>query len=251
MMTGRAVACTAGLVVAATLGVAAAAASVAVPRGATATTSGSASFSDPAGDANGAPDVTAITISDDPASGVVQFTLTAVGTTAIDPAKEPELNIFIDTDRNTGTGSPSGREFPGSPAGADYRLCFEWTSTGSVGDAEYWSGTSWLEAAPAPTMSVGDDTFTWRLRKSDLGAASGGFDFYVATEIFVGHQTVGLDRAPESGVWSYELQASPATTTQATTTESAVKPVIGSPTTTPRRPAAGKRFTVAFRVTRS
>lgn len=243
MIKGRTLATGAALALAAAL-VAGAAGQV----GSVAATSGSASFSDPSGDANGAADIVSVVISDDPASGIVQFTLTANGEMAIDPALGPEVNIFVDTDRNPATGSPAGREFTGSPAGAEYRLSYERTLTESAGGAEYWTGTSWKEAAPATmSLSRSGDTFTWRLGKSDLGVG-GGFDFYVGDEIFVDHVTVGLDRAPESGVWSYDL--SPATTTT-TTAKAAVKPRIGAPTTTPGRAVAGKRFAVAFPVTRS
>jgi hypothetical protein len=252
MVTRRALGVAAALAAAAALGLAAAVVtSAAAHVGGKAATSASASFSDPAGDANGAADITAVAVSDDPASGIVQFTLAANGEMAIDLALAPELNVYVDTDRNPATGSPAGAEFPGSPSGADYRLFYERTTVNSDAGFESWNGTSWPDLPQSPTMSFSrdGDTFTWRLSRSDLGTA-GGFDFYVCAEIFVGRLAVlvGLDRAPEGGVWPYAL-SSPITTTTAVKT--AVKPLIGAPTTTPRKAAAGKRFTVVFPVTRS
>ena len=208
--------------------------------------SGSATFSDPAGDANGAPDVTAIVVSDDPASGVVQFTATVEGMAAINPALSPEVNVFIDTDRNSATGSPAGREFTGSPAGAECRLSYE----PGEGFFESWDASSWHDLALSPTMSFSESgvTLIWRLGKTDLGAAS-GFKFYVGNEIFDNHQTIGLDRAPGDGVWSYDY--SPLTPPTTTTPAAAVEPLIGAPTTTPGKGVGGKRFAVSFPVTRS
>jgi hypothetical protein len=45
------------------------------------------------------------------------------------------------------------------------------------------------------------------------------------------------DDAPDGGVWSYSLTS--------------VKPVIGTPTTSPVSPIAGKLFTITLPVTRS
>lgn len=252
MVTRRVLGVAAVLTAAAALGLAAAAVTGAAAHvGGKAAASRSASFSDPAGDANGAADVTAVAVSDDPASGIVQFTLTANGQMAIDPALAPELDVYIDTDRNPATGSPAGFEFPGSPPGADYMLFYERTTMNSDGGFESWNGTSWPDLPQSATMSFSrdGDTVTWRLSKSDLGT-TGGFDFYVCAEIFVGRLAVlvGLDRAPEVGVWSYAL-SSPTTTT--TTAKTAVKPLIGAPTTMPKKAIAGKRFTVVFPVTRS
>lgn len=248
MTTRRVLAVGAGAAAAVALGLAAAF----VAGAATRVGSGAASFGDPAGDANGAADITALTVGDDPASGMVQFTMTAIGEMTIDAARGPEVNVYVDTDRNPATGSPSGREFTGSPPGAEYRLSYERTATESGGGAESWNGTSWQEAPESATMSFDQsgDTFTWRLSRTDLGA-TGGFDLYLGSEIFVDHRAIGLDRAPDGGVWSYVLSSVTTTTQRTTTARTAIRPLIGTPTTMPGKAIAGRRFTVVFRVTRS
>jgi hypothetical protein len=214
-----------------------------------------AAFGDPAGDGSGAADITAVTVSDDPVSGIVQFTLTANGETTIDAVLNPEVNVFVDTDRNPATGMPTGKEYDGSLPGGDYRLSYEREPEGAaIGDFEAWTGTKWEVVPESATMSFGrnGDTFTWRLSGADLGARGGGFDLYLASEIFNADTTTRAhDLAPDAGRWSYELSTATTTTTIGTTTQAAVRPLIGAPTATPRKAVAGQRFTVVFPVTRS
>jgi hypothetical protein len=256
MSTRRVFAMAVGLIAAAALGLAAALTSGASAQGASA--SGSASLSDPAGDANGAPDITTVVISDDAATGMVQFTVTASGEMTIDQVVEPEVNVFIDTDRNPATGTPAGHQFDGSLPGGDYRLSYE-RSTDAPGGSffEAWNGTSWKDVTESATMSSSrsGDTFTWRLSKSDLGVTGSDFDFYLTGEIFNADTTDrAVDLAPDNGAWSYTLSSTTTattTTTTTTTTTSVLKPLIGKPTTTPGKAIAGQRLTVIFPVTRS
>src|SRR6187551_948898 len=69
------------------------------------TAAGSASFTDPAGDAEaGAPDLTTVTINGDPGNGSITVTVTAPGyTPAASDALERDVDVWLDTDKNSST----------------------------------------------------------------------------------------------------------------------------------------------------
>ncbi|HYA09058.1 MAG TPA: hypothetical protein VEG24_05670, partial [Gaiellaceae bacterium] len=187
------------------------------------------SFSDPAGDSGGAPDITSVVLSDVPASGTVTFAVTATGL-----VPSTEVDIYVDTDKNASTGSPSG---------AEYNL-FVWQESDDWGwDIQQWTGTEWTEMPQSSTMnfSRAGDVYTWTVGKADLGGAT-GFAFYVRGFTFDANGGISaVDTAPDGGRWTYDL-TQPAVV---------VKAVISAPKTLPAVPTAGKRFTVGFAVTRS
>jgi hypothetical protein len=204
--------------------------------------SNSATFTDPAGDAKGAPDITTVTISDDANTGMIQITATVVGITTIDPSLEPDIDVYLDTDKSTVTGND----------GDDYDLYYVRDPEGGSWDIGRWNGSKWEEVPQSTMMSFSrsGDTVSWRFSKADVGGTT-GFNFWAGAAIWNTQTTpweiTAMDQAPDGGVWTYELSA-PAPTT---TTVAPVKPLIGSPTITPGNATAGKRFTISFRVTRS
>lgn len=194
-------------------------------------TAGTGSFTDPAGDAKGAPDITAVSVTSD-ATGTVQLSVTVPGVEAIDGAQEPEVDVWFDTDKNGATGSPAGNE---------YNL-FYWRSADDSGwDLEKWDGTKYAEAPASQTLlfSRSGDTLTWRFSsKTDIPTS--GFNFYVASGIFdSSNNETAEDDAPDDGVWTFDV------------TSAVIAPAIGKPLAVPKRPVHGKLFSVSFPVTRT
>lgn len=230
--------------------------SVAAHPGGLAATSGSATFTDLAGDSGAAPDITSVTINGDPATRTITVTVTAAGYLPASPdAMERDIDVFLDTDKNASTGSPSGSE---------YALAALNDSTGRYWDLGRWDGSAWQSVPQSATMSFTrtGNALAWTLNAADLGGAS-GFSFHVAAGTYdTADNAVGDDFAPDDGNWTYDLSAGAPSTTPTTTTTTTTSaptrdlaivltPVIGKPATVPARPAAGKRLTLSFRITRS
>jgi len=188
-------------------------------------------FTDPAGDANGAPDISGVTITSD-ATGTVQASVTVPGLSAIDGAKEPEVDVYFDTDKNTSTGSVSGSEFD----------LYYWRTADDAGwDLDKWNGKDWEEAPASQTLvfSRSGDTLTWRFSsKTDI--VTTGFNFHVVSLIVdPSNNVIGEDDAPDAGVWTYDLGSA------------VIAPAIGSPHSVPAHPSHGKLFSINFPVTRT
>jgi hypothetical protein len=231
--------------------------SAAAHRGGAEATMGSATFSDPAGDAGAvAPDITSVTINGDPATRTITVAVTATGYLPATPdALERDIDVFLDIDKNASTGSISGSE---------YELAATNDSTGRYWDVGRWDGSAWQSVPQSATMSFtrNGDVLTWTLNASDLGGAA-GFTFYVSAGAYSGENQVGHDYAPDDGSWTYDLSAGATSTTTTTTTTATttpaptrtltmfLTPVIGKPATVPTHPAAGRRLTISFPVTRS
>ena len=191
-------------------------------------------FTDVAGDAGGAPDITSVALSDVAATGTITIAVTAPGLAPVS-----DVHVFIDSDRNASTGY--------APVGIDYDV-YVWQDTDKWGwDVLQWNGTDWKESPTSSAMnfSRSGDTLTWTLGKADLGGST-GFAFFVAGMKWDANGDVAsMDLAPDGGRWTYDL--APVTVKPV----AVVKPVIAAPTTVPAVAAAGKRFTVSFSVTRS
>ena len=193
-----------------------------------------ASFTDPSGDVTGAPDISSITVGDDATSGVITVTATVTGI-----APTSDFTIYLDTDRNPGTGSPSGSE---------YLLNTSWDADGRYWDVGRWANGKWQSAPDSTTVSFSrsGDVYTWLLARSDLGNPT-GFNFWGAAVSYDESGNVTAhDAAPDDGTWLYVLSAAPKPKPAA---DSA--PRLGTTTTTPPKAVAGKRFLVALPVTRS
>lgn len=219
--------------------------------GATPTTpAGSATYTDPAGDTPGAPDVTTVAIDGDPTTSMLTVTVNAPGYSSALPAGlERYVLVWLDTDRNGNTGDPED--------GTEWGLGAWTDSTGRWWDVARWDGSDWDSVPQSATMNFtrSGDVLRWTISSSDLAGAT-GFRFYIhaCTWDPEADEHVALDLAPDRGWWDYDISATtqtPPTTPPATppaTSESKVSLLIGSPSTTPKQAVAGKRFTVTFRV---
>jgi hypothetical protein len=254
-----------------TLGIAAAAIvvvalalSAALVRGAAAQVGGALrheaqSFGDPAGDSNGAPDITAVDVASD--GGTITIAVTASGWTDFflnaPQSGSHVLLVQMDTDRNSATGS----------SGADYSLFAQSDNSGIGWAVMRWSGSDWQSAPKTVDRNfvLSSNTAVFTVGSADLGGTT-VFDFVVTAAILDGSDNVtAADRVPDGGTLAYGVAAGPQPTTTTTTTTGStdttpagkttaappLRPLIGVPTTTPKKAVAGKRFTVVFPVTRS
>jgi hypothetical protein len=147
---------------------------------------------DPAGDSNGAPDITGITVAND-FSGTILFVVEVANRGGF--AANDDVQIFIDSDRSAATG------FPERGGGADYLLRIDATSQQiSLGR---WNGTG-FETAPATTVRG-----EWRsgyvafVNRSELGGTT-GFAFFVRTKLQSGAGSQS-DVAPADAYLPYTL----------------------------------------------
>lgn len=213
---------------------------------ATATSAASVTFTDTAGDAGSAPDVTTVVVSDDAASGLITFTVNAAG---LHP--HSAVNLYLNTDKS---------------GDFDYWIHYQ------IGERGRWSwntsrrvGTAWEKITQSNSMNIspGNDLCTFTFGKWDLGGTSGfRFNLHTVLRDATGKTVLGNDYAPDKGTWLYDLStgAPPttsttttvSTTTQATTTTTPpVRPVIAKPIVIPAKPTAGRPLTVIFQVARS
>lgn len=198
-------------------------------------------FTDPAGDAAVAPDVTGVAVSND-AGGNILFHITLTNFTP-----ESLVRVYLDTDKNASTGDEGSDYLVDLGQSAD-RARLGW----ALGQ---WNGTDWVDAAQHSTVSV-DFNATHadiRINKSDLGG-TGGFGFQVWTKRYVADAVTGRDYAPDGrlSTWTYDLTTStlaPAPTSSPTPRPAVVKPVFGRLLMT--LPIAGKRVTYSIQVNRS
>lgn len=203
---------------------------------------GPASFTDPAGDAGNAPDVTSVAVSDDSA-GIISITVNAAG---VHPFTS--INVYF-------VSNPPGRD--------DYWTHYQRGKDRWSWSTSHWDGVAWRKITQSNSMNIvpGNDTVTWTFGWWDLGITS-CFRLRVTTALraATGTTVLASDRAPDTGSWLYQLTtgAPPTTSTQSTTTTAVttttetpeIRPLIGKPTLVPSRPIAGKRLTISYPVTR-
>lgn len=147
-----------------------------------------ADFTDPAGDANGAPDVTDVSVFND-AFNRVGFAAKIAGGKAM--AADAEIVFVVDADQRTDTGSD----------GWDYLIVMAGNKTWTL---LRWDGSQWAEA-PATTAKpyFFDDVVLFSVDRSELGNTA-AFDFFVEGNKLAGDQTIATDTVPEGdAVWSY------------------------------------------------
>jgi hypothetical protein len=197
-------------------------------------------YSDPVGDSQTAPDITAVALSNDPTTGMITLTVTTAA--ALQPTSY--VYAYLNTDLNPVTGSASGSE---------YFLGYEQHADGWRWGIMKWDGSGWILTTRTPTMSISTsgNTYRWNFAASDVGVSS-GFMFYVsAGAVDASDNVVARDLAPDTGAWGYTLATAPTNTPPPTTPAPSSKTLaveISAPTTTPRYPVAGKQFTVRFAV---
>jgi hypothetical protein len=194
-------------------------------------------FTDPAGDAADAPDVTGVTVSNDTGGNI----LFHIALTNFTP--ESRVTIYLDTDKNASTGED----------GADYQLLLDHSADPAQSGwmMGQWNGTAWTDAPLHATVAVSsNETYAdFRINKSELGGTS-GFAFQVWTKRYVADAVTARDYAPDGtlSTWTYDLTTS--TPTPAPTPgPTVVKPVFGRLLMT--LPIAGKRVTYTVQVNRS
>ena len=102
------------------------------------------SFTDPAGDAADAPDVTAVTVSND-TGGNILFHVTVANFTP-----ESRVVIYLDTDKNASTGED----------GSEYLLRLDRSADPAIQGwgMGQWNGTDWVDAAQYSTVVVASGT---------------------------------------------------------------------------------------------
>lgn len=207
---------------------------------------GSASFTDPAGDVQGtAPDITSVVVGDNPASGKITVTATVAGY-ASGSAAFQLVRVYLNTDKNAATGAPD-------QGGIEYALGAGRDAEGSGWWIDRWDGSKYAEIAQSATVGFtrSGDVMTWTFNKADIGGSS-GFAFCAWSSSWdAADNRLGEDSAPDDGMWSYDLSAPFTPPATQTAPAPLLKPVIAAPTATPAKLSAGKRAAVAFRVVRS
>ena len=184
------------------------------------------SYTDPAGDGKGGPDVTAVAITND-AAGVVTMKITATG------LSNTGLVVFMDTDLNGKVADTAGKAvmlaIPGT--GVVVPMAFGFDASENLTPIT-------LPVSMRATATATDVTLVFA--KTDLGVDQ-GFGFWIGG--VTPSDDLG-DEAPDDGLWVYVITTPPPPAAPA-----AVKPVIGAPTATAA--IAGKQMTVTFPVKRS
>lgn len=145
---------------------------------------------DPAGDGNGAPDITGVTVAND-LSGTILFVVEVANRTGF--VARDEVLVYVDSDRSAATG------FSDHGLGVDYRLRIDATSS----DFERWNGTSFA-AAPRTTVRVAwINGYVASVNRSELAGTS-SFAFFVRTRMQEGPGNQ-FDIAPDAGFFPYAL----------------------------------------------
>jgi hypothetical protein len=188
-------------------------------------------YPDATGDANSAPDLAQMTLTDN-GNGTVGVDIKLAGST--DLGSDGKIGCFIDADNNPSTGGD----------GAEFLVAA--TSSGAL--VGHWDGTSFVQVTTQPINSSFNGTdLTFTLILSDFGTSSFGF-------VVAGIRGNDVDVAPESGEFSYPQApppAAPTTTAPATTAPvTTTAPAAPAPTVDKILVGAGVLFPKAGRVYR-
>ena len=198
---------------------------------------GPATFPDPAGDEDAAPDVTTLNVADT-ADGWIVFRLGLANLTTLPPDRA--VVIGIDRDRRPGTGD----------GGAELSLA--WFGERPAVVLQHWdaAGQEWVEAAK-PTRAraaSANGAVTLAVHRSELGDVA-RFGFATITLDFTGpnesvfedeNDLEALDYAPERGFWQYALSHKPP-----------LHLVAGTVSARPAQPVHGRPFAIRVPISRS
>ena len=186
------------------------------------------SLTDPTGDAGSAPDIGAVSATNDPAGNI---TLTIATN---EPQLDPNAAFFayFDTDSNGATGLQE------AGIGAEYFLLAD--ATGAI-LAEVQGNVIFVHLTSTATAGYSAGTETIRVNRSDLGDAS-SFRFLVESDQDDGNgNTLATDKAPDGPPYpEYSLTQAVVLTLS-----------VARPAPLKGKPVAGKPFVVAATVTRS
>lgn len=148
-------------------------------------------FADPVGDSGVAPDLAGVTVSND-ATGAYTFDVTF----ATDYAADGQFYLYLDTDKNTGTGDQDD-------LGADYLIYDDHAQ--HAADLYTWNGSDWGDT-PEDTLDfeIGSDarSLDVTVNKSELGG-SGAFDFFVVASDADGSDGHFDDAPSGAGSWEF------------------------------------------------
>jgi hypothetical protein len=177
-----------------------------------------ANFTDPKGDAAGAPDIVGMVVAND-ARNRVAFEIELGDKQKL--TADQEVYVWVDSDNKSETGQNSW----------DY---VAWVSDDDFG-LDRWDGTKWVEA-PATTVKVYSiaGMILYGVDRAELGNTA-AFSLYAEGAKYSGDQQVASDVAPDGdAVWNY---ASVTKTFGLTAT---------AITARPKPPVAGKKFVAEF-----
>jgi hypothetical protein len=153
-----------------------------------------ASFTDPAGDAGTAPDVTGVGVTNDQ-SGLYTFTVSL----ASDYGDDAEFYLYLDSDKNPQTGDPEN-------LGADY-VVYDDHASHSAGLYK-WTGSDWDDTSE-DTMSFEISSslreLTISVGKSELGGST-GFNFFAVSDNADGSDGHFDDVPSGTGALAYAFQ---------------------------------------------
>ena len=166
---------------------------------------------DPAGDSNGAPDITGVTVAND-LSGVLLFVVQVGNREGV--VANDLVTFLFDSDLSSATGQ-GGVDFIIRIDGTTQRVFFV-----------RWNGTAFESVATTSLRAVWDSGYVVAINRTELGN-TGAFDFLVVTSLANGTETQ-FDLAPEGQDGHYEVSA----------------PHVGSitPRFSPAAPKAGATF---------
>jgi hypothetical protein len=155
---------------------------------------GGTTYTDAAGDAGNAPDITYATVSNDIESGQITMRITIVDFRR--PTAEESYWVNFDSDEDPYTGDPDND-------GAEYYLYLNGAE--NTHSLWRWNGSGYTNVT-ANTVSIRySNGLLVSLNRRDLGGTSvTGFDFDVLARRQVGDFRF-LDFAPEYGRWNYQL----------------------------------------------
>lgn len=142
---------------------------------------------DPAGDSNGAPDITRVTVANS-LDGFLLFVIQVGNREGI--VANDRVSILIDSDQNGQTGAPLG------DGGVDYLIGVNGTAQRIF--LRRWNGTEFEDAAPPSLRGAWGPGYVAGINRADLGNTS-TFDFIVLTGLENGTDDQ-LDVAP-AGVY--------------------------------------------------
>ena len=184
-------------------------------------------FPDPAGDHDAAPDVTSVRVSD-AKSGWITFAITTPNYATL--PSESAIVLTIDADSNPETGD-GGAELSMTLIGGEIVL-------------DRWNGRRWARDTPPMQVRARNSrnvvAIDLHVRELDH-VRRFGFSLLSADLNTAVEGAVAVDFAPSDfSYWGYALANRPALVLVAT-----------EPVATPRRPRAGRSFTVSLPVTRS
>lgn len=150
---------------------------------------------DPAGDSNGAPDITGVTVANDLA-GVILFVVEVGNRDGL--VANDEVRLFIDSDRNAQTGMPLGE------GGVDYIIVFDGTAKSiAIGR---WNGTEFQDYPSTSLQGAWRPGYVAAIDRTELGNTA-AFEFVTVTELHDGPANA-FDIAP-TGVYQLYTVAPP------------------------------------------